>query len=183
MLIKIIKIMIIKRKNAQSTFQKGELFGLLTPGCARLTWPRSDSRTSFFLADIHKLINMDTLPDSFPTLPPPVEGMHWSAEIVQGHRMLANAFNTSRDSINLDISDPTRLRFHLDHITNNAIPVLEAMSIREDELLPANFVLTMAITTALLVTHLQRALKSSQSRFLCHFNLNLNIRQLILLTN
>jgi hypothetical protein len=103
-------------------------------------------------------------PEHFPALPSAAANMHWSANIVEAHRTLTSIFNSARASLNLDESDPTRVRFHLTRIVNEVYPILEAVSLQEDEPLSPDLVRSMVLAFSLLFIRLQSALENSQRR-------------------
>jgi hypothetical protein len=66
-------------------------------------------------------------PASLPPLPLAANNTPWLAEVVTAHEQLISIFNSARHALNLDESDPVKLRFHLDRASTVMVPVIEAL--------------------------------------------------------
>ena len=96
--------------------------------------------------------------DGFPTLPSPSSHTLWSADILDGHVTLKAAHNSASRSLDLDESDPIRLRHHEKQIKGVMLSTLQALAECKHPSLPKDYIngaansirkLARAITVAL----------------------------------
>jgi len=97
-------------------------------------------------------------PDKFPALPCPFDHTPWPADILDGHSALKAAYDAASRSLDLDESDPIRLRHYEKQIKAVMLSTLQALAECEHPSLPEEYIegaansireLAGAITTAL----------------------------------
>jgi len=98
-----------------------------------------------------------SLLDEFLALPPP-DHVPWPADTLDGHNTLKAAYDAASRSLNLDESDPIRLRHYEKQIKVVILSTLQALAECEHTPLPEDYIegaansiwkLAGAITTAL----------------------------------
>jgi len=104
------------------------------------------------------------IPSTLPPLPPP-STLPWSAEIINAHRGLVSAFETSYRALNLDESDPIRLGHHLKQAETFIASIVDVLSIQTDNPFPPEYVEVIRRAVALLVDGLRVALSQATSAF------------------
>jgi hypothetical protein len=101
------------------------------------------------------------LPDRLPPLPETTD-VSWSADIQALHNRLSDFFDSSRRALNLDESDPIRVRTHLDRASNTMVSIVEALGLRTEDPLPNEYIHSVALATGSLVMHLRHAMETSK---------------------
>jgi len=104
------------------------------------------------------------IPLILPGLPNSV-GVPWSAEIVEAHHGLASTFRTSRVALNLDESDPIRLRHHVKQAETFMVSIIEALSHQTTNPLPQEYIETLSEIVSSLVAGLRVALTEATVAF------------------
>lgn len=110
---------------------------------------------------------MEDLPPPPGQLPPlphaPLEAP-WPPEIHTAHMQLVSSFDSSRRALNLDESDPVRLRFHLDRAVTVMVSIVDSLAAQEHPHLPINHINSLAHSVATLVIYLRNTLDGSEIR-------------------
>lgn len=70
-------------------------------------------------------INSHSMPLSLPLLP---ETKNWSAEIQAAYENIQHTYDHAIRVLRAEGADPTRIAFHVDAISSNALPILEALT-------------------------------------------------------
>lgn len=104
------------------------------------------------------------VPLSLPTLPEPPHGNPWSADVEDAHNQLISAYASARQALNLDESDPIKLRFHLDRATGFMVSVVETLALREVDPLPPSYIQPLAVAVGSLVVRLRHTLSGLQKQ-------------------
>ena len=85
-------------------------------------------------------------------------GAPWPAEIIEAHRGLSSAFRTSRAALNLDESDPIRLKHHVKQAETFMVSIVEVLSHQTANPLPQEYIETLSEMVSSLVVGLQLVL-------------------------
>ena len=97
-------------------------------------------------------------PDKFPDLPPRPGDIPWPADVVDGHTAIKTIHEATSRTLNLDESDPIRLRHYEKQIKTVMLSTLQALAASEKPPLPGYYIedaanlvrkLASATTTAL----------------------------------
>lgn len=104
------------------------------------------------------------LPEVFPPLPvPQINNVPWSPNILTAFNLLNKAYERASTILRQE-ADSIRLRFHIDQLSNNFMPILEAMERqRIAENIPVDWLESAAAALGLLVVHLQEGIKGADS--------------------
>jgi hypothetical protein len=105
------------------------------------------------------------LSESLPLLPQPPIDHPWSADIVTAHNELRASFDSARRALNLDESDPIRLRYHLNRASSFMVDVIGALGLREVDPLPSSHLNSLAIAVGSLVVRLRGTLADACVRY------------------
>lgn len=100
-------------------------------------------------------------PDGFPTLPFPSGHVPWPADILDGHNTLKAAHNAAFRSLNLDESDPIRLRHYEKQIKGVMFSTLRALAECKCPPLPEDYIERVANSIQKLAGAVAAALNSS----------------------
>jgi len=100
-------------------------------------------------------------PDGFPTLPSFSSHVPWPADILDGHNVLKAVHNAASHSLNLDESDPIRLRHHEKQIKGVMLSTLQALAECECPPLPEDYIESAANSIRKLAGAVGAALNSS----------------------
>lgn len=100
-----------------------------------------------------------------PALPEPHGQRPWPADVYDAHRRLRILFSSARSALNLDESDPIRLRFHLHRSTNLMLPLIRALGFREEQPLPSAHIELLAQHIGTLIIRLRNMLDGSEIRY------------------
>jgi hypothetical protein len=101
-------------------------------------------------------------PASLPPLPLVANNTPWPAEVVTAHEQLISTFNSARHALNLDESDPVKLRFHLDRASTIMVSVIEALV--SQSTLPDEHIVSLAQGVGSLVVYLRNTLEGAEVR-------------------
>jgi hypothetical protein len=101
-------------------------------------------------------------PETLPTLPPEIGHRPWSANVCEAHRRLVSFFNSARSALNVDESDPIRLKFHLDRAVNVMVPIINALGQRHDDPLPVYYIQSLVSAVGALVVYLRGTLDGAE---------------------
>jgi hypothetical protein len=71
-----------------------------------------------------------TFPTTFLSLPSRDPHKTWSANIHAAHRVICNLYRHASAVLHLEDADPAQVSFHINAVTSDALPILQAM---EDE--------------------------------------------------
>jgi hypothetical protein len=104
------------------------------------------------------------LPEFLPVLPDASQQNSWAADVTDAHGELVAAYNSARLALNLDESDPIRLRFHLDRATGFMADLVKSLGLQENNPLPSSYIVPLAATIGSLVERLHEALDGSKRR-------------------
>ena len=104
------------------------------------------------------------LPEFLPILPDPSRQTPWGADITDAHAELVSAYNSARLALNLDESDPIRLRFHLDRATGFMADLVTTLGLQENNPLPPSYIVPLAAAVGSLVEWLRYTLNGSKKR-------------------
>lgn len=125
-----------------------------------------EKATSF--SNLVSVVTMDCVPPppiSLPPLPPAANDTPWPAETVTAHVQLTSAFNSARNALNLDESDPIKLRFHLDRASTFMVSIIDALATAQDQsLLPDGHIVSLAQGVGSLVVYLRNTLDGAVVR-------------------
>jgi len=66
------------------------------------------------------------LPTAFPPLPPSPTGQGWPSKYIEAHKIVSNIFDHAIQVLNQDKSDTSCIAFHMNAITSDALPLVEA---------------------------------------------------------
>lgn len=69
------------------------------------------------------------LEPEFPSLP---DGYSWMASVKQAHEIISDTYHRAHRLLCLNDSEAIQLLFHIDAITNNAIPLLQSLESSEE---------------------------------------------------
>lgn len=112
---------------------------------------------------------MYDLPDGFPRLPGhPNPSQGWPANVYKAHEVMSDVYRRAFRILRQDESDPLQLLFHIDAVSSDAIPLLEALENSEAELgfrFSMPWLLDSAELCGKLVLYLREAAKKMKSRF------------------
>ena len=86
------------------------------------------------------MLSRKSPPDKFPELLPRPGHAPWPADIVDGHSTLKSAHEMVSRALNLDESDPIRLRHHERQIKTTMLSTLQALAARENPPLPEHYI-------------------------------------------
>lgn len=100
-----------------------------------------------------------------PPLPEPRGSRPWPADVTDAHCRLRLLFSSARSALNLDESDPIRLKFHLHRATSLMLPLVRALGCREDYPLLEAHVQLLAQNIGRLVIHLRNTLDGAEIRY------------------
>ena len=100
------------------------------------------------------------IPSTLPPLPP-ATALPWSAEVVQAHRGLVSAFESSYRALNLDESDPIRLGHHLKQAETFMASIAEVLSFQTENPLPLQYTETVNSAVGELIKGLRIALNQA----------------------
>lgn len=110
------------------------------------------------------MANRPNLPREFPTLPSRPDSAAWSPNVQTAHGLLLDTYHRAHAVLRQE-ADSVRLRYHIDTLLNDTLPVLEAMEEdAQQEGLSRNWLHSAAEALGLLVTHLQTAADSAEDR-------------------
>jgi hypothetical protein len=79
-------------------------------------------------------------PDEFPVLSSPSGPVPWPADILDGHMTLKVAYNAASRALNLDESDPIRLRHYEKQIKAVMLSTLQALAARKRPSIPEDYI-------------------------------------------
>ena len=99
--------------------------------------------------------------DGFPALPSPPGHAPWPADILDGHIALKAVHNATSRSLNLDESDPIRLRHFEKQIKGMMLSTLQALAECEHPSLPEDYINKVANSIRKLAGAITAALNSS----------------------
>ena len=105
--------------------------------------------------------------DALPPLPAHPDGLLWSPAVQDAYTAISEAYTRAQQLLNLDDTDPLRMRFHLERLRGEMIPILLAM---EEEALhspngvPMEWLEAMAVQLGSLVAHLVAAVEGTEQR-------------------
>lgn len=106
---------------------------------------------------------MAPLPASFPPLPPcENETASWPSSIRDSWDRIATEYERVYTLLNLEDCDPLQISFHIDNVTSDCIPLLEALEGDGD--VPVNWLLESAQLLGETVRELRIALTIYQGR-------------------
>ena len=108
------------------------------------------------------------LPVRLPSLPQAPADNPWSADIIAAYEGLNTSFNSARRALDLDESDPIRLRYHLDRASGFMVNVVEALGVREVNPLPSSHLSSLATAVGSLVFHLRKTVDEADIKYV-HF--------------
>lgn len=112
---------------------------------------------------------MEFVPPPPASLPPLVPtDTPWPAEIVTAHERLTSMFSSARNALNLDESDPIKLRFHLDRASTIMVSIIDALATQNVATLPDQYIISLAQDVGSLVVHLRHALDGAEVRYVYH---------------
>ena len=100
------------------------------------------------------------IPLTLPGLPY-ATNIPWSAEIVEAHRGLTSAFRTSQAALNLNESDPIRLRHHIKQAKTFMVSIINVPGHQTTNPFPQEYIGTLSRMVSLLLAGLQLALTES----------------------
>lgn len=104
-------------------------------------------------------------PDCLPPLPVTANNTPWPADTVSAHAQLLSAFSSARNALNLDESDPIKLRFHLDRASTVMVSIIDALAAAQDRsLLPDEHIISLAQGVGSLVVFLRNMLDGAVVR-------------------
>jgi hypothetical protein len=108
---------------------------------------------------------MDHLSD-FPPLPPASSlDQPWSVNVTNAHRVLSESY-TRACRVLFQESDALQVKFHIDTLANDMVPILEAMEhAASEEGIPQNWMMSAATALGSLVVSLRIMLDSLDGRF------------------
>lgn len=101
------------------------------------------------------------LPGDFPTLPPPSHCVPWPADILDGHETMKATYDAGSCALNLDESDPIRLRHHEKQIKTIMLSALQALAAYERPPLPEDYIRAVVNSIRELAGAVTAALNSS----------------------
>ena len=104
-------------------------------------------------------------PDEFPALPPPSGHVPWPADILDGHMALKTAYDAASRALNLDESDPIRLRHYEKQTKTVILSTLQALAAHERPPLPEDYIEDVANSIRKLAGAMTAALGSSLKRW------------------
>lgn len=102
--------------------------------------------------------------DEFPELPSRPGLIPWSADVLDGHNTLATTHKAASRALNLDDSDPIRLRYHEKQIKITMLSTLQALAACENPPLPERYINAAANAVRRLASSIAAALASSLKR-------------------
>ena len=97
----------------------------------------------------------------FPELPPRSGHAPWPADIADGHNTLKSAYEAASRALNLDDSDPIRLRHHEKQTRTVVLSTLQALAAHESPPLPERYIEDAASLIRKLAVSMAAALNSS----------------------
>ena len=103
-------------------------------------------------------------PDKFPELPSRPGPIPWPADVVDGHNAMKKAHDAASQVLNLDESDPIRLRHHEKQIKGTMLSTLQALAAYENPPLPERYIEKIANLIRKLASSMSIALNSSLKR-------------------
>lgn len=117
------------------------------------------------------------LSSKFPNLPQPSpEHGHWSANLFRAHQQISAACAHADILLNQDECDPLRLKVHLEKLTEDCLPLLEAMEMNEYDLLPKDWITEAVESLAHRVIDLHKVCTMAKQRYVlnswCYYQNN-----------
>lgn len=106
-------------------------------------------------------IAIPNLPDDLTPLP---THFAWPAGIIDAFQQLSTAYLSTRRALDLDESDPIRLRYYLNHASNNMVSIVKALAVHEGNPLPPEYFQSLAHSIGTLILHLREALSQAEIR-------------------
>lgn len=101
---------------------------------------------------------LPNLPHTFPQLQPAIVQLPWSPNILAAWNILNNGYDWAHNVLHQE-ADSICLRFHVEAIITDILPVLEAMeSDKEQEGLSTEWLESAALALGLMVVHLEAAI-------------------------
>jgi hypothetical protein len=104
------------------------------------------------------------LPERLSPLPEAPFDNPWSADVLKAHNELVTAFNSARNALNLDESDPIRLRYHLSRASGFMVDIVGTLGLREVDPLPSHYINSLAAAVGTLVFRLRVTLDNARTR-------------------
>jgi hypothetical protein len=101
-------------------------------------------------------------PEKLLALPHHAGGVAWPADISDAYQRLSTLFSNARQALYLDESDPIRLQYYLNSASNIMVSIVEALSMSQDNPLPAPFFKALAASIGSLVVYLKNALNRTE---------------------
>lgn len=85
--------------------------------------------------DTHTSMSNSDLEPEFPHLPGRIS---WTASVKQAHEIICDTYNRAYRLLQLNDSEALQLFFHINAVTNNALPLLQSLESSEElvDLLP-----------------------------------------------
>lgn len=108
----------------------------------------------------------------FPELPASPLTAPWPADVLNAHSGLESSYGSARRALNLDESDPIRLRYHLTRASQFMVSMVEVLGLREESPLPTTYIELIAGAVGNLVIHLRKAFKSTENQYVAIFQNN-----------
>lgn len=102
--------------------------------------------------------------DKFPDLPSRPGGIPWPADIIDGHTALKSVHEATSRALNLDESDPIRLRHYDKQIKGVMLSTLQALAASEKPPLPEHYIKDAVNVVRMLASSTATALDSSLKR-------------------
>jgi hypothetical protein len=114
------------------------------------------------------------LPEGLPSLPEPPTDHPWSADVITAYQELNASFDSARRALNLDESDPIRLRYHLDRASGFMVNIVDALGTREVNPLPSSHLRSLAVAVGSLVFYLRKTVDEANIRYVPFFCTHIN---------
>lgn len=103
---------------------------------------------------------------SFPILPlTSNEQVSWSAKLIRAHKRLANACANVDTLLAQDDYEPLRLKIYIEKLTNDCLPLLEAMESMQSDILPREWIEAAAKGLAERAVKLQGAISIANKQY------------------
>jgi hypothetical protein len=115
------------------------------------------AKTYIRLPDNH-VFNCNVMAPPFPSLPQPsAEHGPWSTSLLCAHKRLAAACAYADTLLSQDNCEPLRFKIQIEQLTNDCLPLIEAMELMRTDLLPREWIDEAVKVLAKQVVELQGA--------------------------
>ena len=106
----------------------------------------------------------------FPPLPDRSDNTAWPPDIHTAYRVIHAAYTHADNLLCLDDTDPLRMRYHLERIENDIIPMVLALEVSSTSTangLPLEWLEAVAVCIGALVGRLAIAVEGTEHRCVC----------------